>query len=81
MTQRDLNRAVAKATGESVSDIAHMGFSEVPMPAPAPAPGFAPGSGSNLGDRCDPAILDWDALDELLASGDFDGEPTLRLVG
>lgn len=26
MTQRELNRAIARATGESVHDIAHLGF-------------------------------------------------------
>ena len=71
MTQRDLNRAVAKATGESVGEIAHMGFSE--LPAPAPGPG-------SQDDRTEPAVLDWDALDELLASEDPDTEPPLLLV-
>ena len=34
MTQRDLHRAVAKATGESVERIAHMGFNVVIQPRP-----------------------------------------------
>ncbi len=67
MTQRDLNRAIAKATGETVAEIEHMGFSEVPMP-------------DDYGNRSDPAILDWDALDELLATEDPDAEPPLLLV-
>ena len=33
MTQAQLNRAVATATGESVRDIAHMGFSLLVLPA------------------------------------------------
>lgn len=67
MTQRDLNRAIARATGESISEIEHMGFSEVPGPG-------------TEDDRDDPAILDWDALDALLASEDPDGEPPLLAV-
>ena len=67
MTQRDLNRAVAKATGESVSEIEHMGFSEIDVP-------------DDIGDRSDPAVLDWDALEAMLASDDPDGEPPLLAV-
>lgn len=67
MTQRDLNRAVAKATGESVSEIEHMGFSEIDVL-------------DDIGDRSDPAVLDWDALEAMLASDDPDGEPPLLAV-
>lgn len=67
MTQRDLNRAVAKATGESISEIEHMGFSEITVP-------------DDAGNRTEPAVLDWDALDALLASEDPDGEPPLLAV-
>jgi hypothetical protein len=35
MTQAQLNRAVATATGESVRHIAHMGFSLMVLPASA----------------------------------------------
>jgi hypothetical protein len=39
MTQAQLNRAVATATGESVRDIAHMGFTLWVLPArPRPGP-------------------------------------------
>lgn len=34
MTQTQLNRAVATATGESVRHIAHMGFSLMTLPTP-----------------------------------------------
>lgn len=34
MTQRDLNRAVAQATGESVDRIARIGFNVVLQPRP-----------------------------------------------
>ena len=58
MTQRDLNRAVAHATGESLSTIASIGF--VPLTA-GPV-------------EREPLVLDWDELDEdrygpLLPSG------------
>jgi len=67
MTQRELNRAVARATGESVSEIEHMGFSEL-------------SSLDDMGDRDEPAILDWDALEAQLACEDPDGEPPLLAV-
>ena len=48
MTQTELNRAVAQATGESVSEISHLGF-EILEPLP---------------DEPDPEdlIVDWDTL-------------------
>lgn len=49
MTQSQLDRAVARATGESLSTISRMGFSEV-----IDEPGEY--------DR-DPLVVDWDALD------------------
>jgi hypothetical protein len=48
MTQRTLNRAVAHATGESVSTIASLGF--VPLTV-GPV-------------EREPLVLDWDDLDE-----------------
>jgi hypothetical protein len=56
MTQADVNRAVARATGETIRTIAHLGFSladqEVVDRDPEPY-------------SCDPEskILDWDVLD------------------
>lgn len=67
MSQRELNRAIARATGETVREIEHMGFSEVVVP-------------DDFGNRNDPAVLDWDALDELLASEDSAAEPPLLRV-
>lgn len=37
MTQRDLNRAVAQATGETVDRVVRMGFTLVTLPGPVPA--------------------------------------------
>ena len=48
MTQNDLNRAVARATGETVGTIAEMGF--VPLTA-------------NPIDR-EPLVVDWDRADD-----------------
>ncbi len=48
MTQNDLNRAVAQATGETVSTIAAMGF--VPL-IRVPA-------------EREPFVVDWDELDQ-----------------
>ena len=47
MTQRDLNRAVAQRTGESVHEIAHRGFG---LLTAGPL-------------ETEPEPLDWDALD------------------
>ena len=47
MTQNELNRAVARATGESVRTIAKMGFS--PLAAPAV--------------EREPLVVDWDELE------------------
>ena len=48
MTQADLNRAVARATGESVSAIAEMGFVTLtPIPV-----------------EREPMLVDWDQLDQ-----------------
>jgi hypothetical protein len=49
MTQRDLNRAVASRTGESVGEISRRGF--VPL--------------TRIPIEHDPEPLDWDALDLL----------------
>ena len=47
MTQSELNRAVAKATGESVSKISQLGF--VPL--------------TRLPYEREPLVIDWDNLD------------------
>lgn len=47
MTQNDLNRAVAAATGETVSTIAAMGF--VPL--------------TGVPDEREPFVVDWDELE------------------
>ena len=49
MTQRDLNRAVASATGESVRSIAHHGFSLL--------------TAGPVEREREPEPLDWDDLD------------------
>ena len=54
MTQKDLNRAVASRTGESVAEIARLGFiplTRIPVELDAEPP------------ACEP--VDWDALDRL----------------
>lgn len=54
MTQKDLNRAVASRTGESVAEIARLGFvplTRVPVELDPEPP------------ACDP--VDWDALDRV----------------
>jgi len=53
MTQRDLNRAVARATGESVDTIEQMGF--------GPLDDSAGGSCGDPG----PNTIDWDADDDV----------------
>ena len=55
MTQSDLNRAVSRATGESVATIRRLGFllSE-------PGEAFTDPDDETLG----PSVLDWDALDQ-----------------
>lgn len=73
MTQRDLNRAIARATGESVGEIAHMGFSEIVIPDEI-------GDTIGTGNRTEPAVLDWDALEAQLASDDPNSEPPLLAV-
>ena len=52
MTQNDLNRAVARATGETVSTISSLGFL-------LDEPG-----GRFDSHLSDPDVIDWDALDE-----------------
>ena len=54
MKQADLNRAVAKATGETVSTIKRLGFLLA-----APGEPLDPDS-EDLG----PQVIDWDQLDE-----------------
>jgi len=48
MTQNDLNRAVAAATGETVSTVAAMGF--VPL--------------TRVPAEREPLVVDWDELDQ-----------------
>jgi hypothetical protein len=48
MTQRELNRAVARATGESLSTVACMGF----------------GLLRTIVEEREPLILDWEELDD-----------------
>ena len=52
MTQSDLNRAVASATGESIRTIASRGFNLIEGPSP-PEPEQSR----------DPLIVDWDNAD------------------
>jgi hypothetical protein len=54
MTQNDLNRAVARATGESVSFVKHLGFLIDESPVDADCPELA---------DTDPQVIDWDQLD------------------
>jgi hypothetical protein len=53
MTQTDLNRAVASATGESIRTIASRGFSLIEAPPHDPELSR------------DPLIIDWDELEAL----------------
>ncbi len=48
MTQRDLNRAVASVTGETVDRIERMGFSPL----------------TETTDDLDPQMMDWDEADD-----------------
>ena len=48
MTQRDLNRAVASVTGETVDTIERMGFGPL----------------TETTDEFDPRMLDWDKADD-----------------
>jgi hypothetical protein len=54
MTQRQLNRTVARATGDSLATIAHMGFSIVD-----------PSAAQNNWEPADfgPNVVDWDERD------------------
>ncbi len=47
MTQRDLNRAIARATGESLSTICQMGFVTL----------------HRIAVEREPLVVDWDSLD------------------
>ncbi len=83
MTQRDLNRAIARATGESVRDIDRLGFSELPgVPASSAfgASGASGGGGGAGGERDQPAILDWDELEAVLSGDDPDSQPCPLLL-
>ena len=56
MRQTDLNRAVASATGESISTIAHQGFSYIEAPPV----------------EREPLVFDWDDNDARLLGATFD---------
>ena len=56
MTQADLNRAVAAATGETVETIDHQGFGFIEMPQ----------------QQREPLIFDWDDEDARLLGATFD---------
>lgn len=56
MTQADLNRAVAIATGETVETIARQGFGIIEMPTL----------------ERDPLVFDWDDRDARLLGTTFD---------
>ena len=60
MTQAELNRQVARATGETVATVKHMGFLLADPDLAA--------SGSDA-DLDDPQLIDWDAFDERRYSG------------
>ncbi len=55
MTQRQINRAVALATGEPLANIRRMGFSEL--------------ADQFLETDREPLIVDWDSLDAQRGSG------------
>jgi hypothetical protein len=59
MTQNELNRAVARATGESVRTIAELGF----CLADPEAMEHDPGPRHGIGDDPEDKILDWDELE------------------
>jgi hypothetical protein len=55
MTQSDLNRAVSRATGESVATVRRLGFLLA-----EPDEAFLDSDDETLG----PSVLDWDAFDQ-----------------
>jgi len=59
MTQRDLERQVARATGESLRTVTRRGFSVVELEAPC----FDPEP-----DHRRPQVVDWDAVAALRSS-------------
>ncbi len=63
MTQRDLNRAIARATGESVHHVSTLGFVEL-TPVVQTGGDFEDGPAPPV----PPAIVDWDELDEQRAA-------------
>lgn len=65
MTQAELNRAVARATGESVADVKRIGFLLAEPDTDIPDP-----DDEDLG----PSVLDWDEFDEMrMAAGERQG--------
>ena len=53
MTPSQLNRAVARATGESIATIRRRGFSIVDVPA-----------SGDFGEAATPQFVDWEAIDD-----------------
>jgi len=70
MTQWDLNRAVARATGESVSFVKHRGFLIDEPTGDADASDYA---------DIKPQVIDWDQLD-MERSSPMPGRPRRELV-
>lgn len=60
MTQRDLNRAVARVTGESVDVIERMGFG----PVDDSWGDYSSEPASDFSDDPQPSMIDWDADDD-----------------
>ena len=56
MTQAELNRAVARATGESIAEVKRIGFLLAEPDTDIPDP-----DDEDLG----PSVLDWDEFDEM----------------
>ena len=56
MTQAELNRAVARATGESIAEVKRIGFLLAEPDTEIPDP-----DDEDLG----PSVLDWDEFDEM----------------
>ena len=66
MTQAQLNREIAQATGESVETIQRLGFY-----LDEPGLDFSDPDSDDLG----PYVLDWDAVEQARAGGDLGHVP------
>jgi hypothetical protein len=69
MTQAQLNRAVAQATGETISTIRRHGFSIVELPSAEP-----------LDRPRAPQMVDWDAVDARRMALFAGRQPTKRIA-